>query len=159
VASVRGQSEDDLVPSAREFSKKLTRSLLKGIYEEAASNRRILTPDAAIEKMHELIAQLSGGTDGTRESRSFPTELARFDVAQWEREAHHYAVDLFYAATRPRKGAPPLQSAYLSQLLALRAEGLPPRRIAIRLGLGSSHESTDRVRKQLRIAQAKGGKK
>jgi hypothetical protein len=159
VASVRGDRKGTFAPTAREFSKKLTRSLLKGIYEKAAGDGRIPTPDAAIEKMHELIEQLSGSTDGPRASESFPTELARFDFAQLEREAHHYAVDLFYAAVRPRKGAPPLHAAYRNQLLALRAEGLSPRKIAIKLGIDSSHESVDRVRKQLRIAQGKGGKK
>jgi hypothetical protein len=159
VASVHGASKDNLAPSALEFSRRFIRSLLKGIYERAKRNGRIPTPDAAIQRMHELIAQLSGGTDSTRESESFPAELARIDVAQLEREAHHYSVDLFYAAVRPRRGAPPLHPAYLSHLLALRAEGLSPRKIAVKLGLGSSHESIDRVRKQLRIAQGKGGKK
>ena len=159
MASVHGARKDNLVPSAREFSRKLMRSLLKGIYERAARSSRIPTPDAAIEKMHELIVQLSGGKDGTRASESFPAELARIDVGNLEREAHHYAVDLYYAAARPRRGAPPLQPPYLNHLLALRAEGLSPRKIAIRLGFGSSHDGEDRVRKQLRIAQGKGGKK
>ena len=159
MASVHGARKGTLVLSAREFSKELTRSLLKGIYEDAARDNRIPTPDVAMEMMRKLIAQLTGGTDGTREQESFPADLARFNFAQLEREAHHYAVDLFYAAVRPRRGAPRLQPGYLNQLLALRTEGLSPRKIAIRLGLGSSHESEDRVRKQLRIAQGKGGKK
>jgi hypothetical protein len=37
-----------------------------------------------------------------------PMELARFDFVGMERDAHHYAVDLFYSAIRPRKRAPPL---------------------------------------------------
>ena len=157
MASTRGK--DALVPSARVFSKNITRSLLKGIYERAARDGRIPTPDEAIERMHELVAQLSGDENGTRASESFPVELARFDVARLYREAHHYAVDLFHAAIRPRKGAPAFQPAYLDHLLALRAKGLTAGQIAIRLGLDPSHRNVDRVRKTTRIAQAKGRKK
>jgi hypothetical protein len=133
--------------------------LLEGIYEKAACDGQIPTPDAAIAKMHEQIAQLSGSSEGKRESESFPAELSRFDIGKWEREAHHYAVDLYYAAVRPRRGAPPLLPGYLNQLLALHADRLSPSRIAIKLGLGSSHQAADRVRKQIQKALGKSGKK
>lgn len=160
MASVPGKrGNTPPVFSGVDFARKLTRSLLKRIYEKAASGEVVPTPDAALARMHEQIERLSGGTGAARESESFPAELARLDFRQLECEAHHYAVDLFYATLRPRKGAPPLRPEYLNQLLALRSEGLSPRKIAIRLGLGPSLESADRVRHQLRIAQGKSGKK
>ncbi len=159
MASPQRARKDTPVSSAQNLSSELTRSLLKGIYERAVQSGQIPTPDAAMEKMHELVEQLSGGTTRHAESSNHPVALARFDFLRVKREAHHLAVDLYYAALRPRKGAPGFHWNYLARLLELNSKGLSHRKIAIELGFGSSLESTDRVRKQLRIAKRRGGKK
>ena len=145
--------------SPREFWKKTTRFLLNHIFEEAARNNKIPTPDEAIQRMHELMARLVGPPAGHSEAGNLPKELRRLDLGRMEREAHHYAVDLYHDALRPRKGAPRLRPEYLDQLLRWHTAGLNPRKIAIKLGYGSSAEAKDLVTKQLRIAKLRRGKK
>ena len=157
MARVRRSKSDSLVPSPRELSKQLNRSALKHIYDEAKRAGRIPTPDAAMEALHSHNRQRIGDTD--KEAKEvFPPEMARFDVSQVFRDAHHIAVDLYYRALYPRKGAPPLRHEYKEQLLRWQSGGLRPRQIAIKLGLGSSKEKEDLVRKQLLIAKGRRGK-
>jgi hypothetical protein len=113
-----------------------------------------------MEEFHALVAQLAGNADRTQaQQENFPLELARFDVSKLNREAHHFAVDLYYNAIRPSRGAPPLRPEYLTQIVDWHSKGLSPRQIAIKMGLKSSDQSTDKVRKQLRAAKNRTGKK
>jgi hypothetical protein len=137
----------------------VTRTLLKKAFEEASHNNQVLTPDRAIEKMHEGIRRLAGPQEEVAEVQGVPADFRRLNLVRLERDAHHYAVDLYYDNFSPRKGAPSLRPEYRAHLLNLRSQGLSVRQIAIKVGLGSSKESQDRVSKQLRIAKAKLGKK
>ncbi len=150
---------DDIALSPRDFLRKTNRFLLNYIFEEAARNGKIPSPDEAIEKMHEWIARFAGTPTGDFETGSLPKELRRLDLRRLNREAHHYAVDLFYDAFRRRKGAPRLRCEHLDQLLRLKAEGLSPRKIAIKVGEGGSAEAKDRIRKRLAIAKVRQGRK
>lgn len=80
------------------------------------------------------------------------TTIRRLDTAALRRDAHHYAVDLFYRSYYPRRGAPPLSLGYLDSLLNLKAQGLNNQQIAKKLGAKTEEEvkkGADRIRKEL----------
>jgi hypothetical protein len=137
----------------REIWRKLYKPTLDDLFTECKALGILLTPYAAIEQMELLLEGVSRRfeEEGQSEARKDPTpgrRYFRFDQVAFRREAHHYAVDLFYRTYYPRSGAPQLPIEYLNDVLELKRKGLNDPQIAERLG-----QSTDTIRKQVRIAE------
>ena len=126
--------------------RKWYRPVLDDLYKAAHNDNVLLTPDAAVNKMEEVFAFVfkAEQRDENKASTSFP----RFDGVAFSRDAHHYAVDLFYKTYHKRTGAPPLRADYLNLLLKLDADGMNPAQIASKLG-----HKPDAIRKQLTLAK------
>jgi hypothetical protein len=152
--------EQDSV-TLRKIWRKWYKLALDGLFKEFEAANILLTPDAAIEEMEKLF---KGALDHNEsvddpEPTNNPIEKPRlrFDDIAMTREAHHYAVDLFYkyffphkpgSQGKPRRGAPPLSTEYLDRILQLRRKGLNYVKIAEVLG-----QPKDRMRKQVQIAE------
>jgi hypothetical protein len=137
----------------RQIWRKWYKPTLDDLFREYESIGILLTPCMAIEEMEQLFKAISLRFEEERrsEAKKDPTpghRYFRFDHIAFRREAHHYAVDLFYKTYYPRSGAPQLSIEYLGAVLELRRKGLNDPQIAERLG-----QSTDTIRKQVRIAE------
>jgi hypothetical protein len=133
--------------------RKFYKPTLDDLFKEYESIGILLTPCMAIEEMEQLFEDMSLRFEKDRRSETKKNPTAghryfRFDHVAFRREAHHYAVDLFYKTYYPRSGAPRLSIEYLGTVLELRRKGLNDPQIAERLG-----QSTDTIRKQIRIAK------
>jgi hypothetical protein len=143
----------------RRIWRKWYKLTLDSLFSEFESKEFLLTPDVAIEKMELAFRRIlsDSGSEAQPDSSSRPGQPFRFDETAFTREAHHYAVDLFYRTYFPReaggerksrKGAPQLSIEYLDRVLKLSDEGLEPHEIAERLGQ-SDPQARDRIRKQI----------
>lgn len=135
----------------REMWRKGYRRMLDLIFEECASDGITVWPDEAMDWMEEYLEKLASDGEQSKlgETMSGLASNLRFDSAAYRREAHHYAVDLFYRTYFPRKrGAPPLPTAYLDRILQLRFKGLNYVSIAEKLG-----QPKDRMKKQVEAAE------
>ena len=134
---------------------------LDDLFKEFESLSILLTPDAAIEQMDGLFKWVLDHTESADSSELTNDPIGRptfrFDDVAMTREAHHYAVDLFYKYYFPRepgsqgksrRGAPPLSMEYLDRILQLRRKGFNYVKIAEVLG-----QPKDRMRKQVEIAE------
>jgi hypothetical protein len=117
--------------------RKRYRFTLDAIFEEYSSVGMMVAPDEAMDLMHDLLRDwVSRDASEASKATSRPATLVRFDSDAFSREAHHYAVDLFYKTYFPRgRGTPPLPDSYLNGILKLRREGLSHLAIANRLGI------------------------
>jgi hypothetical protein len=143
----------------RRIWRKWYKPTLDDLFKEYESIDVLLTPEAAIEKMEELFKWVLDRSESADSSEPTSNPIGRptfrFDEVAMTREAHHYAVDLFYNFPRkpgsqgkPRRGAPPLPMEYLDRILQLRRKGIKPFKIAEILG-----QPKDRMRKQIEIAE------
>jgi hypothetical protein len=137
--------------------RELYKPILEDLYKDYAPTNILLTPYAAVEKIYESLKSAFDRIESTASSESTSKQVFRIDDIALAREAHHYAVDLFYkyyfprkpgSQGKPRRGAPPLPLEYLDQILQLRRKGLKDFEIADKVG-----QPKDRVRKQLEIAE------
>jgi hypothetical protein len=127
------------------------RHLLDLIFEEYASDQITATPDEAMDLMDELTERLFKTILQSEQGRgaSGSDSILRFDYDAYRREAHHYAVDRFYKTYfRRKRGAPPLPTAYLDQILQLRFKGRNYVSIAEKLD-----QPKDKMRKQVKAAE------
>ena len=137
----------------RQIWRKWYKPTLDDLFKECESLGILLTPYIAIEQMELLLEDVSRHFEEECQSdaKKDPTpsrHYFRFDQVAFRREAHHYAVDLFYKTYYPRSGAPQLSIEYLNDVLELKRKGLNDPQIAERLG-----QSTDTIRKQVQIAE------
>jgi hypothetical protein len=137
--------------------RKWYKPVLDDLYESYERASLFLKPDQAMEEMEEafrdMLQRVETETVAEASPHARPTRVFRFDDSAFAREAHHYAVDLFYRTYFPRggiqrKGAPALPKDYLQWILQLKREGMNPAEIAKKLG-----QPKDRMRKQVEIAE------
>lgn len=82
--------------------RKLYKPLLENLFRESASKGVRLTPDVALKETEHVLESvfLSVKGESTSERKKAPTIrprlYLRFERIAFRREAHHYAVDLFY---------------------------------------------------------------
>jgi hypothetical protein len=126
--------------------------MLDYLFTEAKRDHILLKPDEAIEDMETVISALSKADERETASESILNSFRRMNTTAMLRDAHHYAVDLFYNTYYPTSGAPPLSLDYLDVLLKLKKKGLNNQQIARRLGAKTDAEAkqiADRIRKEL----------
>ena len=93
----------------RRIWRKLYKPTLDNLYRESASSRVLLTPDLALTEMEQVFKSVFQGVEaeGSSASKKVPTPRLslyfRFDRIAFRREAHHYAVNLFYKTYFSRK--------------------------------------------------------
>jgi hypothetical protein len=153
-------AEQDSV-TLRRIWRKWYRPALEDIFKDFESAGFALTPVDAIDEMFEMFKSVV--TRGKSAGGSEPIDNAlgkvmfRFDDIAMTREAHHYAVGLFYKYYFPRtveskgksrRGAPTLPMEHLDEILTLRRKGLNPAQIGKILG-----QPTDRMRHRVKIAE------
>jgi hypothetical protein len=143
----------------RRVWRKWYKPVLDDLYELYERASFLLKPDQAIEKMEEAfrdaLHRVETETVAEASPHARPTQVFRFDDSAFAREAHHYAVDLFYRTYFPRspegksrKGAPQLPTEYLDRILQLKRLGMNYVEIAKKLG-----QPKDRMRHQVKIAE------
>jgi hypothetical protein len=146
----------------RRIWRSLYKPLLEDLFKTYASIRVQLTPDWAMEEMDEVFSDVfrrinaENGPEAKKDPGAQPRPIFRFDESAFTREAHHYAVDLFYRTYFPRRsvegksrrGAPSLPTDYVDRILQLMRRGLGYAEIAKNLG-----QPKDRMRKQVKAAE------
>jgi hypothetical protein len=91
----------------------LYKPVLDHLFRESASKRVRLTPDLAIEQMEKffesvfLCVKEEGSSATNRVPAPSPRLYFRFGHVTFRREAHHYAIDLFYDTYFPRNHEAP----------------------------------------------------
>lgn len=97
----------------RQIWRKLYKPTLDNLYRESASSRVRLTPDVALAEMEQVFQSVFQSVEAEGSSRTKrvpaprPSLSFRFDRIAFRREAHHYAVNLFYKTYFSRKHESP----------------------------------------------------
>lgn len=122
------------------------RPLLDAIFEEFGSAGFMIMPDEAMDFLDEVLVGLLN-TEAQAEPRKAAPGVRPPHVIASMRQAHNYAVDLFYRTyyEMPGKGRPPLPLERLDKVLALRRKGLSHAQIAKEL-----RQAKDATRKQVK---------
>lgn len=133
---------------------------LENIFREAVEKHEVLLPDDAMKKLNSIMGKRLEieGLDIATTRRKYP----RIDDLVVLRKLHHYAVDLFYRTYFERgEGAPSLSNEYLQSIVEMRQKGLSYGEIAKEVGEQTTppdelRKSSDKIRKQLDIAEKRG---
>ena len=97
----------------RQIWRKLYKPTLDNLYRESASRRVRLTPDVALAEMEQVFQSVfqSVEAEGNSGAKRVPAPRLglsfQFDRIAFRREAHHYAVNLFYKTYFSRKHESP----------------------------------------------------
>lgn len=126
----------------------LYRAILDTAFEDSSKSGLHMTPDQAIETLYSELAIHFPKSKLTR-TDGRPLLQPRIDLMAGRREAHHYAVDLYYRTYFARnKGAPRVSESDNVKLLEARERGLTYRQIAEMTNL-----SIEAVRKRISRAR------
>jgi hypothetical protein len=154
-------AEGKKVSSAKKTWRELYKPILDHLFASARSSGTFLTPDGAMAALKEDLATEFPSRKGAEPTKGLTVRTylrPRMDLVAGLREAHRYAVDLFYRTYFPRKGAPRTADQDLATMLSLREQGKNYRSIALFFGLPYP-ESKDMIRKRIESARQRRAKK
>jgi hypothetical protein len=140
--------------------------LLERFFRDATSKNELLWPDEAMRKLFDYINKI---IEIGVLNKDKPT-ATRVNEINFNKELHHYAVDLFYKTYFPtKKGAPPIPDEYYEFILKLHNEGKTHKEIAEEVDLPIStkkvgtrkevDKSKDVIRKQIDKAKKRNNQK
>jgi hypothetical protein len=147
----------ELKGEARLLWRDLFSASLDAIYQDSAARGAFLTPDAAMAALMDDLAALFPSRKGAESEMGTTARThlqPRMDRIAGLRDAHRYAVNLFYRTYFPRKGAPPIPEDDLAKLLDLHERGLSYGQIAQEFKLPYP-QSKDMIRKRIAVAKQK----
>jgi hypothetical protein len=161
-------TENPSVENAKETAVAYVKLTLEQIFEIAQEQKQMLMPDQAMLKLASVISRAPKIKGEPLDPDSQHRSLAKFfnsrkfkrsDTLKYgvalTREAHHYAVDLYYRMNGyVEKGAPQVATEEITEILLLREQGLSYPKIARKIGLpfdtpGNQRKSADVVRKRI----------
>jgi len=153
------KKKESLTAITESFLKELVRSIFDEMLVKAGPDS-VPHPDAVMEELPKRFAFLVGPS---KKKGGKPDNVSqiRVDTARAQRNAHHYAVDLFYdSLVARRRGAPAYRAEDNARLVDLHSRGYSYAQIAKMLKLPTSPpseriKSIDQIRKRIKRAGKK----